>query len=329
MKRVMVPVVLIGLGLTAWSAFFAVDVTQHAIVTRFGNPMRVIVEPGLQVKWPAPIERVVRFDNRLLVFDMPGPNEPAKEFLTLDKKNVEVSSYTCWRIRDPRHFLETVGTREDVEARLGDVVIAELGKVLGQHNLSGLLSTNSAELKLEPIMQQIRTACAAKAIQEYGVEIVDFRIKRVNFPEQNRGSVFERMRAERNRMATRYRSEGEEEATKIRAEADKKRTEILAEAYRKAQEIQGKAEAEATRIYAEAYGQDPEFYEFLRTLESYEKSLTSGTTIVLPADSPYLKLLKGALTGQAPKAPSVAQAGQAPPANSPPKTEKPGEPRQQ
>ena len=291
-------ILILGLiVLAVWSVLFAVDETEYVIVTRFGDPHRTILEPGLRVKWPYPIDSVICFDKRLLVSDMPRPDEPAKEFLTEDKKNIEVASYLCWRIKDPKVFLERIGTRrEDAEARLGDIVISELGTVLGQYQLADLLSTEPDKMKLPRIMKEIRDTCSTlvedKDRYDYGVEIIDFQIKRVNFPRQNRASVFERMRAERKRMATQYRSEGDKEATIIRAEANKKSTEILADAYRQAQEIQGKADAEATRIYAQAYGQDTEFYEFLRTLESYENSLKQGTTVFLPTDSPYLKWLQ-------------------------------------
>jgi membrane protease subunit HflC len=294
-KRVVSFIFLAVVLLAIWSSWFAVHETQFAVVTRFGNPYRVIRESGLHAKWPAPVDKVVYLDRRLLVCDLPRPEEPAKEFLTLDKKNVEVAAYAAWRIKDPKRFLETIGTRKDAEALLSDVVISELGKVLASYDLKGLLSTDPNEMKLPEVMQRIRQTCAAElAKEDYGatVEIVDFRIKRLNFPEQNRNSVFERMRAERKSIATRYRSEGEKEATAIRAQADQKGTEILARAYREGQEIEGQADAEAARIYAEAYGQDTEFYEFLRTLESYEKSLKEGTTIFLPANSPYLKWLR-------------------------------------
>jgi membrane protease subunit HflC len=283
--------------LVAWSVFFTVHETEYAIVTRFGDPVRIIVEPGLRVKYPWPIELAVYFDKRLLTLDKPGPGEPPKELLTLDKKNIEVSSYTCWKIEDPQHFLETCDSREGAEAALGDIVYAELGKVLGQHELSALLSTDPQELRLSEITEQIRSTCAQQAAREYGVQIVDFRIKRIVFPEQNRSAVFERMRAERKRIATRYRSEGAEEAAKIRAQADKERTEIQATAFRQAQEIEGRAEAEATRIYADAFGKDTDFYEFLRTLESYKTSLTSKDTIFLNFDSPYLELLESGAAG--------------------------------
>ncbi len=299
MKRILLPAVVVLVVLGTWSVLFAVHVTQYAIVTRFGDPVRVLVEPGLRAKYPWPVEQVVYFDKRLLTLDQPAPGDAPKELLTLDKKNIEVTSYTCWRIDQPQRFLETCGTRADAEAALGDIVYGELGKVLGQHELSALLSTDPEQFQLDRITEQIRSTCADLAAREYGVEIVDFRIKRITFPEQNRSAVFERMRAERKRIATKYRSEGAAEAAKIRAEADKERTEIQAGAYRQAQEIEGRAEAEATRVYAEAFGQDVEFYEFLRTLESYKTALANKVTIFIDFDSPYLKLLKsgGALQG--------------------------------
>jgi membrane protease subunit HflC len=296
-NRFIVLLLVILLLLVTWSILFTVHETQSAIVTRFGDPVRVIEEPGLRVKYPWPIELVVYFDNRLLTLDKPGPDEPPKELLTLDKKNIEVTSYTCWKIEDPLRFLEACGGRPEAEAALGDIVYSELGRLLGRHDLSTLLSTETEERKLDEITEQIRSTCADQASREYGVQIVEFRIKRIVFPEQNRNPVFDRMRAERKRIATRYRSEGEEEAAKIRAQADKECTETRAHAQRTAREIQGRAEAEATGTYAEAFGQDPEFYEFLRTLESYRTSLSGKTRIILDADSPYLQLLKSGAAG--------------------------------
>jgi len=285
--------VLIAVAAVAWlsTLFFAVGVTEDAVLLRFGSPVRVITTPGLQMKLPAPIDRAVRFDRRLLVFDVPGPDEPPREVLTRDKKNIEVASYTCWKIKDPLRFLQTVGNRDGAEAYLRDIVISELGQQLGRHDLSSLISVNPSDLHLGEISHDIRDACGAAAARECGVEIVDFRIKRINLPEQNRESVFERMRAERKQIATRYRSEGEQRASAIRADADRQRMEILADAKRQSLEIQGQAEAEAARIYNQAYGKNREFYEFLRTLSSYEKTLTDKTTILLPPGMDYLKLL--------------------------------------
>ncbi len=283
-------IVLLG----TWSACFTVDETEYAIVTRFGAPAREIKAPGLYFKLPAPIDRALKLDHRLLVYDLPERNEPPREFLTHDKKNIEVSAYACWRIDKPLRFLETVRDRGGAEARLGDVITSELGKTLSTNDLSALISTKPEEMRLHEVMSEIKSACAARVGEEYGVEIVDFRIKRINFPEQNRRSVFDRMRAERKRIATRHRSEGEELATKIRAEADRKRAELLSDAERQATEVRGRAEAEAMRIANEAHTRDPEFYEFLRSLQSYETSLREGTTLVLPADSEYLKWMNPA-----------------------------------
>jgi membrane protease subunit HflC len=280
--------------------FFQVGMSEDAIVLRFGRPVRVVTTPGLQMKLLWPLDRVRRFDRRLLVFDVPGPGEPSRELLTLDKKNIEVASYACWRIKEPLRFLQTVGTRDGAEAYLRDIVVSELGQQLGRHDLSALISTDPGTLRLSAIAAEIRTACDAAAARECGVEIADFRIKRINLPEQNRESVFERMRAERKQIATRYRSEGEQRASAIRSEADREKMEILAEAKRQSLEIEGQAEAEAARIYNQAYGKNREFYEFLRTLASYEKTLTDKTTILLPPNMDYLKLLSSPeLLGQA------------------------------
>ena len=291
MKAIVTVLVVLVLLVLAGTTPFSVDETESAVLLRFGNPVRTITTPGLQWKLPWPIDRAVKFDRRLLVFDLPRADEPPRELLTLDKKNIEVATYTCWRISDPLRFLETMRDRAGAEAYLGDVVVSELGELLGRHDLQALISVEPEDLRLAEIADEVRATCGAAAAQECGVEIVDFRIKRINLPEQNRESVFARMRAERKQIATRYRSEGAREASAIRAEAVQQRMEILADATRQSLEIQGRAEAEAARIYNEAYGQDPEFYEFQRTLQSYEKTLTDKTTLFLPEDMEYLKAL--------------------------------------
>lgn len=291
MKRLRIAVAALA-GL-AWlsTLFFTVSVSEYAIVLRFGSPVRVITRPGLQMKLLWPIDEVRRFDRRLLVFDVPGPDEPPRELLTLDKKNIEVSSYACWQVRDPLRFLQTVGDRQGAEAYLRDVILSLLGEQLGRHDLSALISVEPSDLRLDAIGGDIRAACDEAAMRECGVQIIDFRIKRINLPEQNRESVFERMRAERKQIATRYRSEGEQQAATIRAEADREKMEILAAAKRQALEIEGDSEAEAARVYNQAYGKNREFYQFLRTLSSYEKTLTDKTTVLLPPGMEYLRTL--------------------------------------
>lgn len=302
--RLFVWLVIIALvvGL-ACTCFFVVDQTQFVIVKRFGDPVHTRVEPGLGVKWPWPVDTLVRFDNRLMMLENPAADEPAKEYLTEDEqagigKNVMITTYTCWRIKpDPQSvltFLETMGDRASAEARLGDVVVSELGATLGRNDFSVLISTDPERRGWTEFMDGIRDRCAARVDDEYGIEIVDVRLQRLNFPDQNRRNVFDRMRAERETIASRYRSEGEEQATKIRAQANRQRDEILAQANMEAEQTRGRADAEAARIYAQAYTQDPKFYEFLRTLETYEKTFDNKTVTILSADSEFLRLLNRA-----------------------------------
>jgi membrane protease subunit HflC len=302
MRRI---VSLIATAMAVWlicACTFVVDETEYVVVKRFGNPVQTVVEPGLQGKWPWPVDTVVRLDNRLMVLVNPRPGEPDKEYITLDResgigKNVEVTTYTCWRIRGAEAaaesaltFLETMGDRQSAETRLGDAVVSELGAALGQHDFAELVSTDASSRKWTTMTEGILERCRQR-VEPYGIEIVDIRIERLNFPVQNRRNVFDRMRAERQRIAARYRSEGEELATGIVAEANKRREEILAHAYRDGERIRGEGDAEAARTYAEAYRQDEEFYAFLRTLQSYERTFDENTVLILSPDSTYLDLL--------------------------------------
>lgn len=268
------------------TAVFVVDETKTAIVTQFGSPVRVVDTAGLNWKLPQPVQAVRLFDKRLLVYD-PKPTE----FLTNDKKNVVVDAFVTWRIADSKKFLQTVNDREGAEVRMADIVASEMGAALGNYPLHALISIHPDSMKVVEIMEGVARGCRTTAESSFGIEVADVRMKRLAFPEQNKQSVFDRMRAERERTAKKYRSEGEEEAIKIRAEADKERTEILASAYMEAEKIRGEGDAEAMRIYGAAYNTDPSFYEFVRTLESYRTFLDDKTTIVLSSDSDLLKLL--------------------------------------
>ncbi len=268
------------------TAVFVVDETKIAIVTQFGRPVRVVESAGLNWKLPQPAQAVRVFDKRLLVYD-PKPTE----FLTNDKKNVVVDAFVTWRIADAEKFLETVNDRSGAEVRMADIVASELGAALGRYPLHSLISTVPESMRVEEIMERVSEGCRRTAAASFGIEVADVRMKRLAFPEQNKQSVFDRMRAERERIAKKYRSEGEEEAIKIRAEADRERQEILATAYAEAEKVRGEGDAEAMRIYGAAYNADPSFYEFVRTLESYRKFLDDKTTIVLSSESDLLKLL--------------------------------------
>jgi membrane protease subunit HflC len=263
---------------------FTVDETQFAIVTQFGKPVRTITGAGLKLKWPW--QSLLTFEKRLMIYN-PRPSE----FLTRDKKNVVVDNYVCWRITDPNRFLQTVNDPTGAEMRLHDTVWAAVAAAIGGADLSSLVSVKPEEVKLQEVMRQVTDQCRARAMEQYGVEIVDVRMKRLNLPTQNRESVFARMRAERERIAKQYRAEGEAEALKIRAEADKERARILSESYREAERIRGDGDAQSTRIYAQAYSRDPRFYKLVRTLEAYKKVIDPNTTAILSSDSELLRLL--------------------------------------
>jgi membrane protease subunit HflC len=288
-----------ALGCAATS-FVIVDETEHVIVTQFGAPTAVYSEAGLRLKAPAPFQRINRFDKRKLFTET-----RATELLTADKKNVVVAGYLSWRIADPLTFMRAVRTREFAENRLAALVQSELGAALGEMPFSAIVSKDVTRGGLAPLEATVREAGARVAGTDYGIEIVDFGVTRLSYPPQNLQSVFARMRAERARIARGYRSEGEAEARKIRARADRARDELLATARADAERIRGEGEAEAARIYADAYKGHEGLYRFLRTLESYEKALNENTTLVLPADSPFLELLMSRLPGLEPGRPKA------------------------
>lgn len=273
----------VALGLL-YRTVFTLDETQFAVVTQFGKPVRTLTTAGLKLKWPW--QSLLNFEKRLLVYN-PRPSE----FLTRDKKNIVVDSYVAWRIAEPNRFLQTVNDLTGAEMRLHDTVWAAAAAALGNTDLSALVSTKPEEVKVQDVLRQVTEQSRARALEQYGIEIVDVRLKRLNLPAQNRESVFARMRAERERIAKQYRAEGEAEALKIRAEADKERARVLSEAYREAEKIRGDGDAQSTRIYAEAYARDPKFYKLVRTLEAYKKVIDPNTTAILSSDSELLKLL--------------------------------------
>jgi membrane protease subunit HflC len=274
------------------TVFYAVGEGEIAIVTQFGRPVRVTREPGLHLKWPWQ-GRIV-LDGRLQTFN-PLPSE----LLTRDKKNLVVDSFVVWRISEPQRFLQAVVDRAGAESRLQDVVKAELSIALGNSDLGNLIATDPSQVRTSEIMSGVTARCAAAARDQYGVELLDVRLRRVNLPEENKESVFARMRAERERIARQYRAQGQQEATRIKAEADREKTQILARAYEQAEKVRGEGDAKAMRIYAAAYNRDPKFYRLTRTLEAYRKFLNDRTTVVLSSDSELMRLLSsGKLEGK-------------------------------
>ena len=275
--------ILAGLILIFLS-MFVVDETQYKIVTLFGKPTRVVSEPGLYFK--SPIHTTITLDKRLLIYK-PVP----KEYLTQDKKNVVVDTFVCWKLIDPLDFYVTVNTVQQAEMRLDDMVYSEVSAALGKYDLSSLVSANPGEMKVNEIFQQITDNCKKRAERDYSIKVADIKLKQLILPQQNKQSVFDRMRAERQRIAKQYRAEGEEEALKIRAATDKETKTILSEAYRTAEITKGEGDAQAIKIYGEAYGKDVRFYRLLRTLQAYQKFLNEKTTVVLSSGSELFKLL--------------------------------------
>jgi len=268
---------------------FQVDETEYAVVARFGAPQRTIATAGLHWKWPAPIETVIPVDRRTHVLN-PEPNE----YLTSDKKNVIVDSFLVWAVDDPVQYLISIRDRSGAEARLSDVLRAVVGEALGAHSFSALVSHEPQPTRLTDVVDNITQLANARAQTEFGVQVALVRIKRLNFPVQNRRAVFRRMEAERRSIAAGFRAEGSEQFERIRAEADRQRAQLLAEAERQARALRGEAEAEAARIYAQAYGADPAFYDFLRSLQALEAILSENTTLVIPNDHELLNVLNGA-----------------------------------
>ena len=281
MKKILTGIgaVLVFLGLTS---IFIVDETEQVVVLQFGKPVRIITEPGLHIKVPFPIQEKNVFDNRLLEYD-----SPPEEILSKDKKSLIVDNYVRWRIVDPLQFLKTVQAIPTALSRMDDIVYSELRRELGTHDMVEIITENREEL-----MEKV-TVASNKATQDYGIEVVDVRIRRVDLPSQNEESIYARMDAERKRQANKFRSEGEEEAQKIRATTDRDKTIILADAYKQAERIRGEGDAKAVEVYADAYSADPKFYEFVRTLEAYKKIIDDKTMLVLPSDSRLFKLLLG------------------------------------
>ena len=262
------------------STIIVVDETEQIVILQFGKPVQTITDPGLNFKLPAPIQVSNSFDKRLLEYDV-----PPEEILSRDKKSLIIDNYVRWRIVDPLLFLQTVRAIPTAKTRLDDIVYSELRQELGNHDMAEII-TETRELIMEKV-----TIASNEETSKYGIEVIDVRIRRVDLPQENEASIYARMEAERKRQANKFRSEGEEEAQKIRAATDRDKTIILAEAYKTAQQIRGEGEAKALDIYATSFSKDPDFYEFLRTLETYEKVIDKKTTLVLPGDSKLFKAL--------------------------------------
>ena len=277
MKKISIAIIAI-LFLFGLSTIIIIDETEQIVILQFGKPVRTIKNPGLNWKLPAPFQTSNSFEKRLLEYDV-----PPEEILSKDKKSLIIDNYVRWKITDPLLFLQTVKAVPTAKTRLDDIVYSELRQELGTHDMVEIITENR-----ELIMDKV-TRASNEETSKYGIEVIDVRIRRVDLPQENEASIYARMEAERKRQANKFRSEGEEEAQKIRAATDRDKTVILAEAYKTSQQIRGEGEAKALDIYASSFSKDPSFYEFIRTLETYEKIIDKKTTLVLPGDSKLFK----------------------------------------
>jgi membrane protease subunit HflC len=287
------------------NAFFIVDETQQVIVTQFGKPVGIsITEPGLNFKVPF-VQRVNVFEKRFSEWDG-DPNQVP----TRDKRFIWVDTYARWRISDPLLFFQRLRDEAGAQSRLDDILDGETRNAIASHDLIELVRTSnrtpaddestegdSGEPSLAPIVQG-RDELAAEVLKksharvaDLGIEILDFRFKRINYVEEVRTEVYTRMISERQRIAEEYRSEGHGEAARISGDKDRQHKVIASEAYRTAEEVRGKADASAADIYAAAYNRDPEFYRFLKTMELYEETLGADTELIMSTKGDYLKYL--------------------------------------
>lgn len=271
------------LAAVASMSLFTVDQRRYAMVLQFGEVKAVVTEPGLHVKLPL-VQNVRQFDRRLLTIDTPEP----ERFITSEKKNVLVDHFIKWRIVDPQQYYITMGGDETrARTRLLQTVNATLREEFGQRTVHDVVSGER-----DKVMEIVRTKTDRDA-RTFGVEIVDLRLKRVDLPAEVSESVYRRMEAERKRVANNLRSEGAAIAERIRADADRQSELIIAEAYRESQRIKGEGDAEATRIFNEAYGRDPDFFSYYRSLEAYRESFSRrDDVLVVDPGSAFFKYFK-------------------------------------
>jgi len=280
---IIILVVIVGLS---FLVFYRVDEREHVIITQFGHPVKTIGNPGLYYKWPDPVQTVNRFEKRLMLY-----RTRLIEYLTQDKKNIIVQCFVCWRIDNPLEFFQAVGNNINAAKKIDDIICAQLGSVLGNYEISSIISTKKDAVKIKEIEKTITKNSNKKTIDSYGIEIKEIGICRLALPQDNVESVYKRMKSERESIANKYRAEGREKADIIRSEANKIQSDILSEAYKDAEIIKGEGDAAATKIYAEAFEKDPAFYKFMRTLESYKRIIDDKTTVVLSSKSDLFKYL--------------------------------------
>ena len=286
MTRFMIPAAAVAavLLIAASLSLFTVAQTEQVLITEFGRPVRVIDAPGLHIKVPL-VQTVISFDKRLQNFEMPG-----EEVILGDQRRLIVDSFTMFRIADPLRFYQAVGVAENaLRGRLSSIVSGSLRRVLGNNSLLAVLSADRGRI-MTTIRGQVN-----EEMRGFGVSIEDVRIRRADLPEENTQAILSRMQSERERVARQARAEGAEASARIRADAERDRTVLLAEARATADQLRGEGEEQASRTFAQAYQQDPGFFETWRTMQAYRDTLGAGAgaRLVLTPDNTFLHMLQG------------------------------------
>ena len=277
MRKILIPIVVV-LAVVAYQSLFIVQEVNQAIVLQFGDPKKIITKPGLNYKIPF-IQNVAYLDRRVLNLD-----NPPEEVIAVDQKRLIVDAYARFKIVDPLKFYISVGNERVARSRLATIINSRIRSVLGTQELATLLSTDRA-VHMATIQNDVNTEA-----QNFGIKIVDVRIKRADLPQANSEAIYKRMQTEREREAKEFRAQGAEMAAKITSTADKEVTVILANANKQSEIMKGEGDGQRNRIFADAFGQDPEFFAFYRAMQSYERALIGGdTSLILSPDSDFFK----------------------------------------
>ncbi|MFO7896776.1 MAG: protease modulator HflC [Candidatus Cloacimonadales bacterium] len=306
-KRTILIVVLVAL-IAIFNSFYIQDETEQSIITQFGEPMgEANKDAGLHLKIPF-IQKVHFFEKRILQWD-----GDTKQIPTSDKRYIWIDTFSRWRISDPLKFYETTRFESSAHSRLDDIISGTTRDIISSNKLLEIVRSTNRKMEFtaeyqtstfeeEVILKDIGRGrkqiavdifeASKEKITEYGIELIDVEIKRLNYNDEVQSKVFERMVSERNKIAAQYRSEGEGKAAEILGRMQKELDQIESEAYKTAQEVKGRADATAINIYANAYNRDPDFYQFLKTLETYEETIGENNTLILSTDSDYFKYLK-------------------------------------
>jgi len=285
MRKLLIPIIL-ALMIFMFTAVYTVNEQEYAIITQFGKPVRIVEEAGLYFKLPAFLQNINRVDKFVKNFT----TQPI-QLLLGDKNPVILTCYVCWQIEDPLSFFESLSTNLIAAQKLGDMVNSQLGGVLGDFTINNIINTQSEMVKLEEIENIIIENANKNTRESYGIKIVSLGIRRILYPSIVAESVYERMRAEREKEARKFRAEGKEEASKIQASTDKQVAEILSDAYKQSEIIKGEGDKRAMEVYADAYSKNPDFFEYSKSLETYCDILKNNSTVILSTDSDLFKFL--------------------------------------